>query len=83
MEKKANILGTGGHARVVASLLLNQNAYKKIQIFELGDFTKGEQILDLEVIPFSKIYENLDSLKVEDFFLAIGCNKKRKNIGKS
>ena len=78
MEKKANILGTGGHARVVASLLLNQNVYQKIQVFELGEFTKGEQILDLEVIPFPKIYETLDSLKAEDFFLAIGCNKKRK-----
>ena len=78
MEKKANILGTGGHARVVASLLLDQNAYKKIQIFELGDFTEGERILGIQVIPFSKIYNNLDVFHAEDFFLAIGCNKKRK-----
>ena len=78
LEKNAKILGTGGHARVVASLLLNQNVYQKIQIFELGKFTEGEQILDLQVIPFSKIYESLDTLKAEDFFLAIGCNKKRK-----
>ncbi|MEC8043271.1 MAG: acetyltransferase [Verrucomicrobiota bacterium] len=78
MEKKANILGTGGHARVVASLLLDQNAYQKIQIFELADFTKGERILGLQVIPFSKIYNNLDVLHAEDFFLAIGCNKMRK-----
>lgn len=82
LEKKANILGTGGHARVVASLLLNQKAYQKIQIFELGEFTEGERILGLQVIPFSTIYATLDALDDEDFFLAIGCNKKRKQYWK-
>ena len=70
-------MGTGGHARVVVSILLSLRLYDKIDIFELGELRRGEQILGFEVFPLVEKIKASYSDKNEDFFLAIGCNKKR------
>lgn len=75
--KTANILGTGGHARVVISILLSLRLYDRIQIFELGELKRGEQILGFEVFSLAEKIKASRSDRNEVFFLAIGCNKKR------
>ena len=75
--KTANILGTGGHARVVISILLSLRLYDEIHIIELGDLRIGEQILGFKVCSFAEKIKALHSDQNEDFYLAIGCNKKR------
>ena len=71
-------MGTGGHARVVISILLSLRLYDRIQIFELGELRRGEQILGFEVFSLAEKIKVSHSDQNEDFFLAIGCNKKRK-----
>lgn len=78
MNEKAVILGTGGHARVILSILFKLNIYKEINLFELGMPREGEQIMGVDVIPFSENSEQLLAVRKEHFFLAIGCNKQRK-----
>ena len=68
MKRIANVLGTGGHARVVVSILLDLQSHEKINIFELGQQRVDEQILG-----------NHNS---EDFFLAIGSNSLREKYWK-
>lgn len=78
MRKIANILGTGGQARVIVSLLLSLRNYDKVVVFELGKLRKGESIMGFKVLSFEEKMKNLDCKREEDFFLAIGCNKQRK-----
>ena len=77
MTRTANILGTGGHARVVISILLSLRLYDEIHLIELGDLRIGEQILGFKVFSFTEKIKASHSDQKEDFFLAIGCNKKR------
>ena len=82
MKRKANVLGTGGHARVVVSILLDLQSHEKINIFELGQQRVDEQILGISVAHFSAIQDNLCNHKSEDFFLAIGSNSLREKYWK-
>ena len=79
LKTTANVLGTGGHARVVISILLSLRRYDDIKIFELGKLRKGEQILGFKVFSLAEEIEDFYLCQNEDFFLAIGCNKNRKN----
>lgn len=80
LKTTANILGTGGHARVVVSILLSLRLYDKVKIFELGKLRQGEKILGFEVFSFAEQIKVFHPDQNEDFFLAIGCNKKRKTF---
>lgn len=73
-------MGTGGHARVIVSILLSLNLYDKLKIFELGKLRRGEKILGLEVFSFAEKIKVFNPDQNEDFFLAIGCNNKRKTF---
>ena len=75
MNKKLAIIGAGGHGKVVGEIAL-LNKYNTINFFD-------ERINEIKKYPF-KIIGNLDQLKNElmnydDFFVAIGDNKKRQN----
>ena len=82
MKRTANVLGTGGHARVVVSILLDLQIHEKINIFELDQQRADEQILGISVAHFSVIQDNLCNHKSEDFFLAIGPNSLREKYWK-
>ena len=82
MKRIANVLGTGGHARVVVSILLDLQSHEKINIFELGQQRVDEQILGISVAQFSAIQSNLSNHNSEDFFLAIGSNSLREKYWK-
>ena len=71
-------MGAGGQARVVISLLRSRKFYNKINIFELGALRTGEQIMDLDVYPFAEVRDFTGKFQYDDFFIAIGCNEKRK-----
>ena len=62
---------------MVISILLSLRLYDRIEIFELGELRRGEQILGFEVFSLAKKIKASHSDQKEDFFLAIGCNKKR------
>ena len=70
-------MGTGGHCRVILSILFSQKKYDRINIFELENFRQGEKIMgiDVQLLP-----DDLNQRKFSvdsDFFIAIGDNKKR------
>ena len=76
MSKKIAIIGAGGHGKVVGEIaLLNQ--YKKIDFFD-------DRVNEIVRFPFT-IINNVNFLKdffkdYDDFCVAIGDNKIRKNI---
>lgn len=80
IKGKAVVLGTGGHSRVVLSLLFSQDKHEIISLFELGEFRTGETIMGINVLPFPASLNELKKFKNLDIFLAIGCNKKRKHF---
>lgn len=77
ISSTALILGTGGHSRVIASLLLEQNYYSKVFAFEMNEQRKGETILGIEILPYPNNLSKLQSYKNCDFFIAIGSNTNR------
>lgn len=79
IKRKAVVLGTGGHSRVVLSLLFSQNKHEVISLFELGEFRTGETIMGMNVSHFPASLNELKKIKNLDIFLAVGCNKKRKH----
>ena len=72
--RRAIILGTGGHCRMVLSILLEVDRHYVLDIFELAELRFGETILG---IPVNATASNLDSFRGKstvDVFLAIGNN---------
>lgn len=73
----AVILGTGGHSRVIASILLEKNTYSCIIAFDLNAPRKGETILGIEIQPYPKSLSKLLHYQDSDFFIALGTNSER------
>jgi sugar O-acyltransferase (sialic acid O-acetyltransferase NeuD family) len=76
--RRAIIIGTGGHCRVVLSILLEVGLHQVLDIIELAKLRHDETILG---IPVSGSAENLDSFRGQstiDVFLAIGNNVLRR-----
>jgi sugar O-acyltransferase (sialic acid O-acetyltransferase NeuD family) len=76
--RRAIILGTGGHCRVVLSILLEIGRHHVLDIIELAELRYGETILG---IPVNATASNLDSFRGQstvDVFLAIGNNVLRR-----
>ena len=76
--RRAIILGTGGHCRVVLSILLEVGLHHVLNIIELAELRDGETIMG---IPVSATASTLDSFRGQstvDVFLAIGNNVLRR-----
>lgn len=76
--RQAIILGTGGHCRVVLSILLDVGRHHVLDIIELAELRHGETILG---IPVNATVSSLDSFRgrpATDIFLAIGDNALRR-----
>ena len=78
VKKKAVVLGTGGHCRVIFSLLFSQKEYSAIKVLELNKLRIGETIMGVKVQAMPSSLHELSEVKDLAFFLAIGCNKMRK-----
>lgn len=77
--QRALIIGTGGHCRVVLSLLFEKKEYEVIGCIELGMPRKNEIIMGVPVIGSDFDLELYSKYTNLDVFLAIGDNKKRAN----
>jgi sugar O-acyltransferase (sialic acid O-acetyltransferase NeuD family) len=76
--RRAIILGTGGHCRVVLSILLDVGRHHMLEIIELTELRRGETILG---IPVNATVSKLDSFRgqsIVDVFIAIGNNELRR-----
>jgi UDP-perosamine 4-acetyltransferase len=86
MIRRAVIVGTGGHARVVLSLLRSAERYELLHIVELGQPRAGELIMGHPVSATPDILPSLVGQFDIDVFLAIGDNVIRhrwwENIGR-
>ncbi len=75
------IIGTGGHARAVISLLKKSKDYVIEGLIEISsNVDLSEKILDCPVIGGQDYLEILLRKKSNNYFLAIGDNYVRKNI---
>jgi sugar O-acyltransferase (sialic acid O-acetyltransferase NeuD family) len=70
--RQAVVLGTGGHCRVVLSILGAIKNYEIIEIIELGVPRSGEIIMGIPVIPNFGNIDYYNGRTNVDFFIAIG-----------
>ena len=75
--RQAVILGSGGHCRVVLSILKMLPCYQILAIIELGEPRKGESIMGIPVIPNFDFVHSLCKTSNIDVFIAVGDNNKR------
>ena len=76
--RQAVVLGTGGHCRVVLSILNAVKTHSVNQVIELGESRTGENIMGTLVTPTAKNIGDFCGNVNFDFFLAIGNNYTRK-----
>lgn len=86
--KQALILGTGGHCRVILSILDACQRHEVLGIIELGKSRVGENIMGISVLGNSSCLDDFCGRSNLDLFLAIGDNvirqtwwKKAKELG--
>jgi len=75
--RNAVVLGTGGHARVILSLITSLNAHKLLALVELGVKRDGESIPGVPLIADISFLGCLAEKDETDIFLAIGNNELR------
>jgi sugar O-acyltransferase (sialic acid O-acetyltransferase NeuD family) len=78
-KKQAIVIGTGGHSRVVLSILSNLNTHNIFGVLDLREIQTGETILGIPVIGSIDSIKEFDN-NVFEIFLAIGDNSLRKSI---
>lgn len=79
MKRQALILGTGGHCRVLLSLLAARGEHEMLGIVDLGEFRVGEFIMGVPVIGKITCLEAFRKLQNLHVFLAIGDNTLRQS----
>lgn len=72
------ILGTGGHCRVIVSLLAANNVASSIGIVDLATHVSNERILNIPVIGSIGFLDEVPDRSQIDIYLAIGDNKIRR-----
>lgn len=77
--RQAVVLGTGGHCRVILSLLAACGQHQVLQIIELGEHHLNERIMGHSITPFASALMNLAGKEDIDVFLAIGDNATRRH----
>ena len=69
-KKQAIVIGTGGHSRVVLSILSNLNTHNIFGVLDLREIQTGETILGIPVIGSIDSIKEFDN-NVFEIFLAI------------
>jgi sugar O-acyltransferase (sialic acid O-acetyltransferase NeuD family) len=77
--RHAVILGTGGHSRVVLSILASMQSCHSVSLVELGSPRTMERIMGNKVSLNHKDLQKFAGREDIDIFLAIGDNKVRKH----
>lgn len=78
-KKQAIVIGAGGNARVVLSILNSINTYNIVGILDLRENVTDEIILGIPVIGSIDKIKDFDN-NIFDIFLAIGDNSMRRMI---
>jgi sugar O-acyltransferase (sialic acid O-acetyltransferase NeuD family) len=76
--RQAIILGTGGHCRVVLSILMDVGSHHILDIIELAELRSGEAILGFPVNATASDLSSFCTQSTVDVFLAIGSNALRR-----
>ena len=76
--RQALILGTGGHCRVVLSILTACQSHVTKAIVELGSLRSDEVIMGVSLVTFPTMLENFSGRDDVDVFFAIGNNDSRR-----
>jgi sugar O-acyltransferase (sialic acid O-acetyltransferase NeuD family) len=77
--RQAVVLGTGGHCRVMLSMLAAGRRHDSMSVIELGRSRPGERIMGTLVMPNPDNLPDLCGRSDIDVFLAIGNNDLRKH----
>jgi UDP-perosamine 4-acetyltransferase len=75
--RRAIILGSGGHSRVIISILKMLRTHEIIGVIDLNVPREGEKILGVEVIGSVELLKDFSGLPDFDLYLAIGDNALR------
>ena len=78
MNRRAIVVGTGGHARAVLSILRDAGHHDVFGLVELGTFVPGESIMGFPVCGSADAIPELAAEEAVDVFLAIGDNSTRR-----
>jgi len=78
LRRQALIVGTGGHCRVILSVLASCDAHDVVGIVDLGTPRSGEVIMGISEIRSSSWLEEFRGQTNVDVFLAIGNNELRR-----
>jgi sugar O-acyltransferase (sialic acid O-acetyltransferase NeuD family) len=78
LMKSALIIGTGGHSRVIISIISALREMDILGVVELGKYNPGEIILGVPVLGSVQVLENYPGRNQANIFLAIGDNKLRR-----
>jgi len=79
-KKNIAIIGAGGQCRAILAILDLNGCQKPNYIFDYGKWSKGEEIMNIPVLPLKTDEEILFYAKDTSFILAIGDNIERKNF---
>lgn len=74
------VIGAGGHARIVASILSTQKDYNILEFVDIYIKYEDEKINGIPVVEVKSIAGHLKRKKIKHIFLAVGDNEKRKNL---
>ncbi len=76
--REAVVVGSGGHCRVILSLLEANQQHSLFVVLDLSEPESGEMIMGVPVRPIESLLYELTNKDNVDFFLAIGDNSIRK-----
>ena len=79
-KKNIAIIGAGGQCRAVLAILELNGYQKPNYIFDYGKWRKGEEIMDIPVLPLQTDENIIFHAQETSFILAIGDNRERKNF---
>lgn len=78
LKEKVVLIGAGGHAKVIIDILRQSNKYEIIGLTDRN--IVGETILNVPVIGFDSALKKIYDHGVKNAFVAIGDNKKRREL---
>lgn len=76
---KAIVLGTGGHSRVLISILSAIPEVEIAGVVDLGKLIPGEEILDVPVLGSVQVLDDIADRSETNIYLAIGDNALRRD----
>jgi len=77
---RAIVIGCGGHSRAIINILLQENKFNSIELYDLNEPNYNEKILGIPVIGKFSDLIGLPLNKENNFYIAIGDNLLRSKL---